>query len=225
MDVTNEEIIAVADGTANSEIELRVTAAALLDARVRERLESLRTLETRPLRVAERDGGFAARAHRLREAMEIGARRIARELREEQAGDAPARAGPAATPPAWREGILRLLDIARQAVTLPCLAPGQAAPALLTEIRRDIFLFEGVRVELQQLPGEGARLRFYADASGIVGGFASLGAQQLALTLENLGTVFIALNLEGRGYRDLVVGQDLPHPRKAVSLVELALLP
>ena len=216
--ISNEEIVVVAEGVADRETERRVTALALLDPSVRARLREARQLQQAPLLVAEQDGGFAQRAQRLKEAMEIGARRIAREQREAYEAALPAaRAGPPASSP-----LRRALEVVRQAVTLPCLAPASASSVAELSVRRDIFLAGGVRIELQQLPGEPPRLRAFGDASGVPGGLE--GADTLELTLEGLGVLQVPLNPEGRGYADFVIGDSLPAPRSAVHLTAVALV-
>jgi hypothetical protein len=219
---SNEEIIAVAEGSADREMERRVTAVALLDSSVRARLREAKELQEIPLLVSEQDGGFATRAQRLKEAMEIGARRIVREHREAyESSMGAARAGPSSSPSPLR----RVLDTVRQGVTLPCLAPASAASVAELSVRRDMFLVEGVRIELQQLPGEPPRVRAFGDASGIPGGFSASEVDGLELTLEELGTILISLNAEGHGYLDFVVGEGgLPTPRRAVRLTEVALI-
>ena len=223
--ISNEEIVAVAQGGADRETERRVTAVALLDASVRARLREARELQRAPLLVAEQDGGFALRAQRLREEMAVGARRVVREHREAYlAPSDSARAGPA--PASEPSPFRRVLESVRQAVTLPCLAPASASSVAELSLRRDIFLVSGVRIELQQLPGEPPRVRAFGDASGASGGRAD--ADALQLTLEGWGTLLVPLNAEGRGYADFVVGGAepgaLPAPRAAVRLTEVALV-
>lgn len=219
--ISNEEIVAVAEGSANREIERRVTAAALLDSSVRARLREAREVQEQPLLVSEQDGGFAMRAQRLREAMEIGARRIVREHREAySATPEAARAGPSA-PSVLR----RLLDKVDYALTLPCLAPASASSVAELSVRRDMFLVDGVRIELQQLPGEPPRVRAFGDASRVSGESSLRDIESLELTLEGLGVIQIALNAQGHGYQDFVVGAGgLPAPRRAVRLTEVALI-
>jgi hypothetical protein len=227
--VSNEEIAAVIGGTADRATEQRVTAAALLDSSVRERLKQLRTAETAPSLVAEieDDGSFLLRAQRLKEKMQIVARQVAREHRESYTASSAleARAGPVfgGVPGLVR----RTLDVLRQSVSLPCLAPASASSVGETRIRRDIFLSEGVRIELQQLPGDGTRLRVFADASGVAGGFVAQDADTIALELDGIGMLLIALNPEGRGFTDFQIGADeadIPAPRRAVALTGISLM-
>ena len=221
--ITSEEIAAVVEGAADRATRRRVAAAALVDPGVRARLGRLRTIESAPARVAEDDGSFALRALRLKEAMEIATRRVARERREEYT---PARAGPqaAASTPSPIVRVRLALQVARQAVTLPCLAPATASSVAELGIRRDLFLTGDVRIELQQLPGEPPVLRAFGDASNIPGGFAVLDADTLELTLDGVGQVSIPLNDEGRGYADFTIGTSLPAPRGPVSLTAAALV-
>lgn len=219
--ISNEEIVAVAEGSADREMERRVTAIAIFDPAVRARLREARELREMPLLVSEQDGGFAMRAQRLREAMEIGARRVVREHREAySASSQAARAGPS-----FPSVVRRLLDNVNQALTLPCLAPASASSIAELSVRRDMFLVGGVRIELQQLPGEPPRVRAFGDASGVPGGFSARDVHGLELTLEGLGTLLIPLNAQGHGYRDFVVGEEgLPAPRRAVRLTEVAFI-
>ena len=218
--VTNEEIVAVADGAADRATERRVMAAALIDPQVRVRLRDARAMQEAPRLVAEREGGFSLRAQRLKEEMEIAVRRVARENREQgQIVPTAARAGPLMPP------LRRVLESVRFAVTLPCLAPASASSLTDLSVRRDLFLVDGVRIELQQLPGESPRLRAFGDASGVSGGFAATEANALELTLEGLGELVIPLNSEGRGYADFSIGgPELPAPRTSVHLTEAALI-
>ncbi len=227
--VSNEEIAAVVDGTADRGTQRRVTAAALLDSSVHERLKRLRTAESAPSLVAEtEDGGsFLLRAQRLKEKMQIAARQVAREHRESYtvSSSPEARAGPVF---GGMPGLVRrTLQTLRQSVSLPCLAPASASSVGETRVRRDIFLSEGVRIELQQLPGDGARLRVFADASGVTGGFSAQDADTVALELDGVGMLLIALNPEGRGFADFRVGTDgaeIPAPRRAVALTGISLM-
>lgn len=77
-EVTNEEIAAVAEGSADKDIERRVLAAALLDISVRDRLNLLRSAENTPSIVAEvaEDAAFAQRAQNLKNRMAEIARQV-----------------------------------------------------------------------------------------------------------------------------------------------------
>ena len=70
-EVTNEEIAAAAEGSADNDTERRVLAAALLDAGIRDRLNLLRFAENEPSIVAEaaEDAVFAQRAQNLKNRM------------------------------------------------------------------------------------------------------------------------------------------------------------
>lgn len=77
-EVTNEEIAAVAEGSADKDTERRVLAAALLDISVRDRLNLLRTAENTSSIVAEaaEDAVFAQRAQNLKNRMAEIARQV-----------------------------------------------------------------------------------------------------------------------------------------------------
>lgn len=220
-EITNEEIASVVEGSADQATQRRVTAAALLDPSVWDRLRRLQRAETASTTVAEDDGGFLLRAQRLKERMEIVARQVVRERRESyEATASPSRAGPIFGGPLGT--LRRTLETIRHSVTLPGLAPAAAASAIgETQLRRDLFLVHGVRIELQQLPGESMRLRVFVDASGISEGFAAHDADGAALDIEGLGTLIVSLNAEGRGFADFI---DLPAPRRSVALVGIALV-
>ena len=147
----------------------------------------------------------------------------------------------------------RALIAGRHALSLPCLAPAMAASTSEFQLRREtITTADGVRIEFQQLPGMGpSRLRVLIDASLLTYELRDLGYNVAFLTLEDGGTapdlseaggevgevtppdrhiLVVALNGEGRGFTDFMVGSGgqmpqsvLPAPRGICRLTGITL--
>lgn len=144
----------------------------------------------------------------------------------------------------------RALVTGRHPLSLPCLAPAAAASAADLQLRREtVTTADGVRIEFQQLPGSGpSRLRVFVDASLIAQELHDLGYNVAFLTLEDGGgsgtaapaapsappdrhILVIALNGEGRGFTDFIVGNAaaaaapsvLPAPRGICRLMGVTL--
>ncbi len=136
----------------------------------------------------------------------------------------------------------------RHPLTLPCLAPATASAAgsVAHVQRQTLTTGDGVRIEFQQLPSVSPpRLRVFVDASGLSGDAANRAYNVAYLTVEEgagsaasappLSTdpasapdrhIFVvALNHEGRGFTEVVVGgtlsvgATLPAPRGACHLI------
>ena len=217
MKITNADIVAVAEGSADVLTERRVLAAALHDPGLQRRLALLRAveMEDEPLPTLS-----SARLARLQEGMEIGARRVGREFL--------ARQEVAPAPPGWaaRLGgrVRRVLLWEGRRVGLSALAPALAAPDESLRVQRDSFEVEGVHIEIHQLPETPPRLRFFVDASRTEE-FLAEGVSAATLALQEEGVlelwlVTVPLNAQGRGVWEL----PAPAVRGAVELLGVALV-
>ncbi|WP_309712293.1 hypothetical protein [Armatimonas sp.] len=215
MKITNEQIIAVAEGSADALTERLVLAAALHDPALQRRLTLLRSVDAdeEPLpQIAP------ARLARLTEEMEVAARRVGREFAEAQATPSPS----------WFAAVggtlRRSFTLERRSVRLSALAPALAASDETLQVQRDIFDIEGVHIEIHQLPENPPRLRFLVDAHRAEGFLAEeVSAVTLALQEEgglDLWLVTVPLNAEGRGLWE----QPAPTIRGAVGLLGVALV-
>ncbi len=217
MKITNAEIVAVAEGSADALMERRVLAAALYDTSLQRRLALLRAVDAEDERLPEVS---PARLARLQEGMEIGARRVGREFLERQ------EVAPAS--PDWVAGlsgtVRRVLLWESRRVGLSALAPALAAPDESLQVQRDSFEVDGVRIEIHQLPETPPVLRFFVDASQAEE-FLSEGVSAATLALQEEGIlelwlVTIPLNAQGRGVWEL----PAPTVHGAVELRGVALV-
>jgi hypothetical protein len=229
--ITNEEIAEYVIGEATNETARRVVSAALLDSHVAEKLtvaygydtkiSDAEVAETRAVAQKTR-GSILALVHQkndtinTREALLTlrgGLFRQGKELQESIT--------------AWSNDVLQ---VGRQLLTLPCLAPATAAATVEHSLRREsITTAEGIRVEFQQLPGETPRLRLVLDASiwaerGYTRGFITLAEG------EDRHILIVALNAQGRGFTDFVIGNNnsdaplaMPPARHGMHLVSVSL--
>lgn len=221
MKITNAEIIAVSEGSADSLTERRVLAAALSDPGVQRRLALLRLIDTEPEPLPEL---APARLAQLQEALEIGARRVGREFVEHQAAGATAEPTPATWLATLGQTLRQALTPESRPLRLSALAPALAAPEDSLEVQRESFLLDGVRVEIHQLPETPPRLRFLLDASQSEV-FLMGGATQATLALQEEGVlplwlVTVPLSAQGRGLWE----QPAPAVRGAVTLLGVALV-
>ena len=216
--VTNEELVAVVEGSADALTERRVLAAALTDPRVRRRLDILRTAaeDTTPLPALT-----AGEVARLQENLRIAARRVGRELQERASG---------ATEPTvdWQNTlgarVRYVLSLPKKRLHLPALVPALAAPVPPIQVQREVLETQGIHLEVHQLPGEPARLRFYADASTSTE-FISGETTGVALAMREVGATelwmeVIPLNDEGRGALERVA----PVVQGSIELLAAALV-
>lgn len=217
MKITNADIVAVAEGSADALTERRVLAAALYDPGLQRRLALLRAVEVEDEPLSEVS---PARLARLQAGMEIGARQVGREFLERQEV-APA-------PPEWvaRLGgtVRRVLLWESRRVGLSALAPALAAPNESLQVQRDSFEVDGVHIEIHQLPETPPRLRFFVDASRTEE-FLAEGVSAATLALQEEGIlelwlVTVPLNAQGRGVWEL----PAPAVRGAVELLGVALV-
>lgn len=221
-DVTNDELIAVAEGSADRLTERRVLAAALGNPALQRRLEALRAADALAasslpeLTTAERAG--------FHERLRVATRQVGREVEEQkvQAVELPI------ARPAWIEQVGRpLQEILRATVariTLPALVPAHAASEPSLEVIRQVLEAEKVHIEIHQLPGTPLLLRFLADASRS-SAFVPNQTAGVALVFQEEGAAepwveLIALNAEGRGFLERVA----PAVTGAIELVGVALV-
>jgi hypothetical protein len=219
--ITNEELVAVAEGVADALVERRVLAAALTDSRIKQRLDFLRAIDQdqEPLELSELP---ISRVQALKESMAITARRVGREFQE--------RVGASESVPRddWQQSLgtrLRhVLAIVPRRLTLPCFAPALAASEPSLQVQRESLEADSVRIEVHQLPETPPRVRFYADASGSQE-FHADETSGIALAFCEAGTrelwiEIVPLNTEGRG----VLERLAPAVRGSVELVGVALV-
>lgn len=216
--VTNEELVAVVEGSADALTERRVLAAALTDPTVRRRLDMLRTAaeDTTPLPALT-----LGEVARLQEDLRIAARRVGRELQERVQG------APEPTVD-WQKllgaRVRSVLSLPKKHLHLPALAPALAASVPSIQVRREVLATQGIHLEVHQLPGEPARLRFYADASASPE-FISEETTGVALAMREVGTTklwveVIPLNDEGRGVQE----RPAPVVQGSIELLAAALV-
>ena len=237
--LTNDEIAAFVEGSADRVVSRRVLAAALQSREVRARIELLREAQA-SYATGETAPDFPHRAHHLRDTLTT--------LTRQTAWDA---AGYDASAANTAPFICHLLTMVRQALTLPCLSPAFAAPvasAFQRTAPQRIDTAEGVRIEFHQLPGTTPqRLRVFVDASRLAPNPAASPAFDTAhLTLEEATAsapagprsqvLAVSLNAEGKGMRDFVIREGeadyaatpnlstLATPHGAVSLVSASLV-
>lgn len=216
--VTNEEIVAVADGSADGLTERRVLAAALRDPAVRRRLTLLREVEqeTAPLPVLS-----PAVVAQQQESLRILARRVGREYQEKRS---------APTEPAldWRarlgERVRKVLTFPAQPLHLPALTPALAASESPLQVLRVSVTLQEIQLEVHQLPTEPPQLRFYADASASAE-FIAGETSGVAIALQERGASdfwieVIPLNEQGRGALELAA----PLVEGSVELLAAALV-
>jgi hypothetical protein len=188
--VSSAEIAAFVEGIADQETARRVLSATLLDPKVRQQVEMLRTFDDGFAKEAAtgrtgQDADFEARAGRLRGLMMEAVPQVQDEAaalrRQRRALTAILREGRGgalvhvavgtlnALRNQARETLREAITVGRQGLTLPCLAPATATTAVAPEIniRRQSVTADGVRIEFQQLPGIPGRLRVLVDASGL----------------------------------------------------------
>jgi hypothetical protein len=184
--VSSAEIAAFVEGTADRDTARRVLASAISDPDVRQQVELLRTIdedfENEIAIPGEAPADFAARAEELRAKMQNAVQQIWDETEQgrqqqrtfdaimaEGNGGVIANATDALLA-FWnrtQEAIQQSLTLGRHALTLPCLAPANAASPPALSVARQSVTAEGVRIEFQQLPGTPARLRVVVDASAL----------------------------------------------------------
>lgn len=188
--VSSAEIAAFVEGIADPETARRVLSATLLDPKVRQQVEMLRTLDDGFAQETAAGGigqgaEFEARAERLRGSMIEAVTQVQEEAsalrRQRRTLGAILREGrggalvhvAAGTLNALRnqarETLREAITVGRQGLTLPCLAPATATAAVAPDInvQRQSVTADGVRIEFQQLPGIPGRLRVLVDASGL----------------------------------------------------------
>jgi hypothetical protein len=246
----SDEIASYVEGTADPATERRVTAAALMDKAVRERIALLRAA----LALPEDPAPPPERLHRLRDRILAEVQTVADEVNVEQRLAAlPARGGGLwrVAGETWDLLLRTLAESARslrtgeQALSLPCLAPAAASSVALEVQRETVATPEGVHIEFQQLPGEMTRLRLIVDASEFLAKSPEPASNVAFVRLEeeeaspNRHILVVTLNQAGRGFTDFVLGtsQDpvgapddpfvLPAPRVGLRLAgaTLARLP
>lgn len=198
--ITNAEIVAVADGSADTLTERRVLAAALGDSKVRRRLALLQAVaaETDPLPELS-----AVRQATLTEGLGVAARRVGREYLERQVA-AEAR-------PSWLETfagtVHRVLSFEKHRFTLSALAPALAASVPPLHVQREVVEAQNVRLEVHQLPDSPPRLRFYVDASAAPE-FLADDVSGVALALQEEGSLgleilVVPVNAQGVGVLEI----------------------
>ena len=218
--ITNTEIVAVAEGSADTLTERRVLAAALHDARVRQRLTLLKSVaaETELLPTLT-----DALQTRLQENLAIAARRVGREHAERQAADSVSE-----SLPGWLETftgtVRRVLILEKHRFGLSALAPALAASAASLRVQSEVMEAQNVRLEVHQLPGSPMRLRFYVDASASPE-FLSEEVTGVALALQEEGNLelqilIVPVNAQGRGALEI----PAPAVQGGVSLLGVALV-
>jgi hypothetical protein len=220
MHVENSEIVAVAEGIADRATELKVTAAALADPKIRQRLAYLRALD---LPDADPRPVAGAQSERLKTMLQAATKTLI-----------VPRSASVIRGVSWTDSLSQLqavvakeLSALARAISLPGLSSALAAPTNESvALRREVFERDGVRIELIQLPGETAMIRILVDA-----GETAPTANALCLMLhDDAGeqtVVLVTLGENGKGYRDLSVGGDsdaLPLARGTVSLAHVALV-
>jgi hypothetical protein len=216
--VTNEELVAVVEGSADARTERRVLAAALEDPAVRRRLDLLRTAtaDNTPLPTLT-----AGEITRLQENLRVAARRVGREFQERAQG--------AVEPTVdWQKllgaRVRHAFSLPKRRLHLPALAPALAAPMPPIQVKREALETQGIHLEVHQLPEEPPRLRFYADASTAVE-FIAGETTGVALALREVGATdlwveVIPLNEEGRGVLELAA----PLVQGGIELLAAALV-
>jgi hypothetical protein len=220
MKITNEQIIAVAEGSADVLTERLVLAAALHDPALQRRLTLLRSVDAIEAEADEEPLPqlAPARLARLTEGMEVAARRVGREFQESQVAPSPSWLA------AVRGTLRRSFLLQRRSVRLSALAPALAAATESLHVQRDVFDVDGMHIEIHQLPENPPRLRFLVDASQAEGFLTEeVSAATLALQEEgvlDLWLVTVPLNAEGRGLWE----QPAPTVRGAVGLLGVALV-
>lgn len=120
--------------------------------------------------------------------------------------------------------IRSFLSLPKKRLHLPALAPALAAPVPPIQVQREVLETQGIHLEVHQLPGEPAQLRFYADAS-TAAEFISGETTGVALALREEGATelwveVIPLNEEGRG----VLERPAPVVQGSVELLAAALV-
>jgi hypothetical protein len=227
-EITNIEILDYAEGVASEETSRRVVAAALLSTHVAEKLEVAYSPVTEEpdietMLFAQRTrSSLLSLAHKQERGRESdntraevfgiksgGLFRRGKEL-QAQIQD-------------WSEEVLQ---VGRQLLTLPCLAPATASATIEHTLRREsITTPEGIRIEFQQLPGMYAKLRLVLDASV----WAERAYSKGFVTLEegeDRHILVVSLNPQGRGFTDFVIGEnegDLPPARRGLHVVSISL--
>jgi hypothetical protein len=239
MQVTRDEIVAVARGTADKASARHVLALSLIDDSV-----AVQLAHQEGRIPAGGDNGFDGRARQLRERMMASVGTVAMELVDSALSAAydRARTSEGRGAAAWsipaslldrfvgetRGRIDRVVSLASHSIALPCLAPATAAVADLS-VRRETVTTEDVRIEFQQLPGEPSRLRVLLDvAENSVGYDLAQVVLEEGDRLPDRHILFVALNSDGLGYMDFQIGGDagpaiLPSPSGAWRLVGVTL--
>ena len=213
--ITNAEIIAVAEGTADRVTQRRVLAASLQDGAVRRRLVLLESLATVQDPLPARS---LTQQQALHDALLDAARRVGREYRESST---------LALPPWLQElgsRVRQVLSLESHTFRLPALAPALAASAPTLRVQREVLELQGIRLEVHQLPDTPPRLRFVVDA-GASSDFLSEEVTGVALALQEDGNLelqilVVPINSQGRGVLELMP----PETRGIVSLLGVALV-
>ena len=233
-EITNTEIVDYALGEASEETARRVVVSALLDTHVAEKLkvaysvsDAKESQETSEESKAEKNIVEAVALKTRSQILSLMHQKPTEISREDvfgRSGGGFFRQGTEFQMRirAWSDEVL---EVGRQLLTLPCLAPAMAAATTEHTLRREsVTTPEGVRVEFQQLPGAVARLRLVLDASiwqerGYVRGFVTLEEG------EDRHILMVILNAQGRGFTDFVMGespQNLPPSRRGLHLVSIS---
>ena len=237
----NDDLAAFVAGLADAATTRRVSRAALADSAVRETVRTMTVdheaafasaFDVTPLADAD-----ASRAESLKSRLRLATISFARET-------SPAIAAAQIAETAANSGgivgiVARAIQTGRALLTLPCLAPATAAPAIdaTAPLQRNVVhAADGVRIEFQQLPGQPPyRVRVVVDASD---SDTEPGAYTVAyLTLEEDETasvtgeliasarhlLIVPMRADLRGFADFVVGGSGPTglamPRSTCRLV------
>jgi hypothetical protein len=228
-EITNTEILDYAEGVASEETSRHVVTAALFDKHVAEKLK-MACISVTEIEATETDAAASAIAQKTRpsvlslvhqndkesdtraEVFALKAGGLFRRSKELQAQIQD-----------WSEEVLH---VGRQLLTLPCLAPATASATIEHTLRREsVTTPEGIRVEFQQLPGMYARLRLLLDVSV----WAERAYTRGFVTLEegdDRHILVVALNPQGRGFTDFVIGEGeyhLPPARRGLHVVSISL--
>jgi hypothetical protein len=230
MKITNAEIVAVAERSADVLTERRVLAAALNDPGLQRRLLLLQTVDAESEQEAplpELDAALLGRLARLQEGMEIAARRVGREFVEQQTETSETLATSETSADRWASLVgraQRVFTLEKRPIRLSALAPALAASEDNLQVQRESFDVEGIHIEIHQLPDTPPRLRFLVDASRSEG-FRADATNAAVLALQEAGIVefwlvTVPLNAQGIGAWE----QPAPAVRGAVELLGVALV-
>ena len=176
--ITNADIAAYVEGTANKATRQRVLAASLVDVRVRERITLLQTADANTNREAVPPAPLTPRVEALTtfvldsiRALHDSRIQLRQAFANQQKGGG-LWSVPEDVQAVMQEALRTISDKtlalgARVSLGLPCFAPASASSlhGSLEVIKQVVPTRDGVRIEFHQLPGTPQRFRVLVDAS------------------------------------------------------------